>query len=457
LYLQVRNPLSAAISACSFVSSSIEAAPLVSDATGKDQKEFIQDDLQIIESNLHFMNDLLRNMLDIHQAHSKQLQISMKPTHLMNDVLRPVDSLLHRRSTGVRVELEAVPPDLMVLTDPLRLKQILSNLATNSMRFVSANEHSLIRIRAYVDETSKKVQVSVEDNGPGIPLEKRRESLFFRFQTSLDTLNQGTGIGLNLCKKVIELMGGNISLDDDYDTGSPDWPGTRFVLDLRQSPLDESQLLLLFDDTSGTISHSQEPARMTRDDTNAKPTLTIQQDFLVLSKDNEKPSSPDHSFIIDSHRTATTIESENMESDDSILPENLSVLFVDDDTILRKLFLRCVKKVAPTWKIQEAANGESALSIVEEQDASSGGGIDLIFLDQYMASVQKQLLGTETALALRSKGFNSLICGLSANDVASLFEEAGADCFLCKPFPCKPVELKTELLRILKCRRFKLE
>jgi CheY-like chemotaxis protein len=83
------------------------------------------------------------------------------------------------------------------------------------------------------------------------------------------------------------------------------------------------------------------------------------------------------------------------------LPENLSVLFVDDDRILRKLFSRSVAKAAPTWKIQEAANGETALRLVDMES------FDLIFMDQYMASTEKQLLGTDTVRALRAKGFKN--------------------------------------------------
>jgi CheY-like chemotaxis protein len=72
--------------------------------------------------------------------------------------------------------------------------------------------------------------------------------------------------------------------------------------------------------------------------------------------------------------------------------------------VLRKLFSRSVTKAAPTWKIQEAANGK------RHED---GGSYDLIFMDQHMASTEKQMLGTETVRALRAKGFKNTICGLS--------------------------------------------
>jgi CheY-like chemotaxis protein len=125
------------------------------------------------------------------------------------------------------------------------------------------------------------------------------------------------------------------------------------------------------------------------------------------------------------------------------LPESLSVLFVEDDLILRKLFSRTLRKVAPGWTVREAANGETALRLTETES------FDLIFMDQYMSAFEKQLLGTETVVALRAKGVTCRICGLSANDVEKLFEEAGADAFMFKPFPTDRDTLVEKLWRIL--------
>ena len=65
-----------------------------------------------------------------------------------------------------------------------------------------------------------------------------------------------------------------------------------------------------------------------------------------------------------------------------------------------------------------------------------------------MASVEKQLLGTETVQAMRAKGVGSIICGLSANDMEEEFVKAGANAFISKPFPCRKDMLKDELRRV---------
>ena len=74
---------------------------------------------------------------------------------------------------------------------------------------------------------------------------------------------------------------------------------------------------------------------------------------------------------------------------------------------------------------------------------------DLIFVDHYMASIEKQLLGTETVRDMRLNGVKSVICGLSANDVEIPFLKFGANAFASKPFPCQKNELSQELVRIL--------
>jgi len=226
------------------------------------------------------------------------------------------------------------------------------------------------------------VELCVEDSGAGIPADKR-DNLFEKFQASLDVLSQGTGIGLSLCENLVRLLNGSISLDDSYDSGIPGSPGARFVVQLNQLCLPAESIL----------------------------------------------SSSKHCSEVNNEGTES-LTPEASEETSSQLPENFSVLFCDDDTVLRKLFSRAVKKVAPSWKIDEAASGEAALQLVATQR------FDVIFMDQYMASTEKQMLGTETVRELRVRGVDCTLCGLSANNMEKPFLSAGADAFLLKPFPC---------------------
>lgn len=90
-----------------------------------------------------------------------------------------------------------------------------------------------------------------------------------------------------------------------------------------------------------------------------------------------------------------------------VLPEKPAVLFVDDDLVVRKLSMRSIQRVAPGWSTKEASNGETGLQIVEAEAS------DLIFMDQYMASIEKQLFGATNALRVQGCRPVSVKCRLT--------------------------------------------
>ena len=179
---EVRNPVAAAMAATSFVKTAILKDPPLVDEEARQQA---RDDVGVIESALTFVNDLLRNMLDMHRAADKQLKVSKSATDVLHDVLEPVHAMLHQKRDRVELIIECTP-NLYVMTDSLRLKQVILNLGRNSAKFVN---DGFIRLRAEV--VNNEVILSVEDSGPGIPQQKR-ELLFAKFQESLDRLSQGT-------------------------------------------------------------------------------------------------------------------------------------------------------------------------------------------------------------------------------------------------------------------------
>jgi len=348
-------------------------------------------------------------MLDIHRTASKKMKLEEAPTDVLKDIFEPVKAILCVKQDKAKILIEC-PEQLVVVVDRLRVKQIILNLAINSTKFVTKG---FIRLRAEVTEFDSSVRLFVEDSGPGIRPEQQ-EHLFDKFQESFDLLAQGTGLGLHVCKNLSELMVADLHYDATYNSGlSSECPGTRFVLDLHRPP-DRSQY---GDSRRGSMN------------TSVVSICTGVDNDESLSKDWAVPNFFEN-LAVDT-------------SDQPLLPAYASVLFVDDDFILRKLFKRTLKKAAPNWRIDEASNGETALTMTETNM------YDLIFLDQYMASVEKQMLGSETVRALRQKGVTSTVCGLSANDMKDEFLECGADAFMLKPFPCQAERLQAELKKLL--------
>ena len=331
---------------------------------------------------------------------------------------------------------------------------------------------------------TRDVRLYVEDSGPGISPKKQQE-LFSKYQESLDVLCQGTGIGLNLSKKLMLIMKGDLWLDPSYRSGVDGCPGSCFVIDLRTPPIEISET------QSDTCSISDPPSNGCSSDNNKEFILSPRERMRNIEqqmRESKKLLSPSQiqqlqQVVVDDDgednnakdTVSPTLDIENAtmelqptlpqapmktpttpaaseESQQVLLPENISVLFVDDDSLLRKLFVRGVKRAAPSsWTIRDAASGEMAINLCCQQHNDMGQHyhFDIIFMDQYMASVDKQLLGTETVHVLREKGITSKICGLSANNLKDAFMKAGANHFILKPMPCKPNDMKQLLFKLL--------
>ena len=219
-------------------------------------------------------------------------------------MLEPVAAVLYLRGNEVQTEIDC-PENLVVLSDRLRLKQLVLNLSANSLKFV---ERGFIRLRAVVEEGS--VILSCEDSGPGIPLEKQK-NLFMHFQQSLDLQNQGTGIGLSLCKHLSILLHGDISLDGSFDSGVPGCKGTRFVLDLKRPPISAPHL----DHDAKTAPHRDHDAtRISRDSSMSSVTKQgslCSSDLIPSDVNGSKNKTPMPSL--------------------RRVPDELNVLIVDDD------------------------------------------------------------------------------------------------------------------------------
>lgn len=180
---EVRNPVAAAMAACSFVKVAADQPSL----SASDDMERLREDVKVVDNSLKFINDLLRNLLDMHRAANAQLVVDLAPTNVLHDVLEPVQGMMYQRDDKIEIKVDCPSNDILVMTDSLRLKQIMLNLGRNSTKFVSSG---FIRFSACVNDDGC-IQLAVEDSGPGIPVEKRKR-LFSKFQESLDVLSQGT-------------------------------------------------------------------------------------------------------------------------------------------------------------------------------------------------------------------------------------------------------------------------
>jgi signal transduction histidine kinase len=178
------------------------------------QAEYLDD---ILASGNHLLS-LINDVLDLSKVEAGQVELEVAPFSLQDALERGV-AMVRERATrdGVQVML-ATNPDLdLVSGDERRIRQVVFNLLSNAVKFTPAG--GFVDVRA--TQVNGTVSVSVADTGPGIAAEDLRR-IFDEFQQTKAGLEQGegTGLGLALSKRLIELHGGRIWVDSELGRGS---------------------------------------------------------------------------------------------------------------------------------------------------------------------------------------------------------------------------------------------
>jgi signal transduction histidine kinase len=211
------------------------------EVTEEDRSQFLTD---ILTSGKHLLN-LINEVLDLSKIEAGRMELQIAPA-VLGDLLEAVQSTMHplaaKKTIALQVEVsELIGPFPM---DAARVKQILLNLVGNAIKFtpeggavlVSARranwstsqvvdssrplDHSTVRP---IDGDGEFVEIAVADTGPGIPPEEH-ERIFLEFQqvkTSTDVAKpEGTGLGLALARRFVEMHGGRIRVESEVGRGS---------------------------------------------------------------------------------------------------------------------------------------------------------------------------------------------------------------------------------------------
>ncbi len=182
--------------------------------TEEERLQFLTD---VLSSGKHLLG-LINEVLDLAKIEAGKMELQIEPA-LMQDVVESVSntmrSLAAKKSIHLRVDSdESLAPFPM---DGARVKQVLLNLVGNAIKFTS--EGGRVWVRAGAKDGNARVEVG--DPGPGIPAEDQ-ERIFLEFQQAGSDAGkpQGTGLGLALAKKFVEMHGGSIWLESEVGKGS---------------------------------------------------------------------------------------------------------------------------------------------------------------------------------------------------------------------------------------------
>ena len=178
------------------------------------QEEYLDD---ILTSAGHLLA-LINDILDLSKVEAGQIELEVAPFSLREALERGVVMVRERATKdGVTVALEAYPEADIVSGDERRVRQVIFNLLSNAVKFTPHGgtvDVSAVRVNG-------EVRVSVADTGPGIAPEDH-DRIFEEFQQTEAGAAQreGTGLGLALSKRLVELHGGRIWVDSDLGEGS---------------------------------------------------------------------------------------------------------------------------------------------------------------------------------------------------------------------------------------------
>ena len=186
---------------------------------GKDDPDSLIRFLQIIDKHANRLTLLIDDLLMLSTLDSGNIRLALQSVSLGGAVQEVADDLRGRaHARGVTIKNQ-VGPALIVQADPDRLRQVISNLIDNAIKYGRIEGAVVISARSL---DSRRIEVSVQDDGPGIPAEAcaRIFERFFRGDKARSREQGGTGLGLAIVKHVVQAHGGEVRVESAPGAGA---------------------------------------------------------------------------------------------------------------------------------------------------------------------------------------------------------------------------------------------
>lgn len=208
---ELRTPLNMIIGFCEMIMFSPETY-------GGTISSSLLSDVRVIHRNSCHLSDLINDVLVLSQTEAGQLQLNrswVDVATVVQEAIQAVEPLLRTKGVGLDVSIpQGLPP---VFCDQIRIRQVLLNLLSNAGRHTPSGAVSIT-----VNPLEHQVQIAVKDDGPGIAFEKQK-LIFEPFQQAevgSQASAEGSGLGLSISRKLVELHGGAMWLESAPGSGS---------------------------------------------------------------------------------------------------------------------------------------------------------------------------------------------------------------------------------------------
>jgi len=388
-----------------------------SECVGIEDLKVNKKDLERIYIGAQHLDSLIRDVLDLARSDIGQLTLSCEPISI-NEVLEVVamigEQLAHDKELSWYCK---IPPDLpLIWGDGTRLRQVALNLVNNAVKFTRKGKISLT---AY--EENGSVVIMVSDTGLGIPVNEQ-EAIFDEFRQSDRTAARGfggLGLGLAICKRLVELHGGRIFVQSSGEEGA----GSTFYFSLpvlgdqtkvsfskETNPEFTQALLLVKDSHTGqmmqshllqqgitaqsylvnqtsdwlawlvvsppdliimdlelTVEHGWEILKLLKE---TPATQAIPVVFFNMSNNGQDSSMLELNYLtkpVESNQLAEILDAQGLVPFVGMEEINKAILVVDDDFDTLQLHSRMVATQLPFYRILQARNGREALQIIQRE------------------------------------------------------------------------------------------
>lgn len=174
--------------------------------------------LSIIKSSSETLLGIISDLLDVQKLEIGQLRMKKENSDIKSSILKSVNALAPQAEKN-EIKITTDAESLMIVHDSERIKQVLTNLIKNAMIAV---ESKTGKIEVTMEDTPSEIQISVKDNGMGIPKDKQKDLFkkFYQVDTTLTRERGGSGLGLAICRGIIDNHGGSISVQSQEGKGA---------------------------------------------------------------------------------------------------------------------------------------------------------------------------------------------------------------------------------------------
>ena len=382
---------------------------------------------QTIKESCAFMSESLDGFLNINRLDNikiHDLQVNYQPFNIIG-LIKKIQYILLFNIMEKKIELKynITPLQEWVLGDYKHIQHVLMNLLSNAIKFSAPRSTIEIKLEGRVVENCKqRVLISIIDQNPFIP-EVVKSQLFEKYNTSNN--QDGTGLGLYICKRIIETHGGAIY---HFNNSKKNTHGNIFQVELvldvcatscNQLVSSKYMKMPIRGSLNSGISTSA-PKETTQE--------VINQHDVVIDKSGDKSGSgrKNKRMLLQNILESSVMLNSNNGNQDT------KIMVVDDSDLSRKFMAKLIQQFCPEYTIYEAVDGLNAL-IKMINFNETGKHISMILVDNVMPNLNGELLSK----ILRGMGYQGLIVGITGNGLQQDIDhylENGADYVFIKPF-----------------------